>query len=192
MRGSSRAHKKHGFGTRRKHRGYPGGLGRLFGVEVEGMSPRAQVAAALAVLVPVALSGLLLVALVPSMWWIFTTYGWVAFPAFGLLLRGLTGTPAGSARVPAIRAASAHDREKEILAVLRREGEITPIHAAMGTSLSVAEAEQVLRELAEGGHLEVRTRGGGLFYALWEAGEDTGRRGLEARIGHEPHREGAA
>ena len=190
MRGSSIAHKKHGSGTRRKPWGCPGGPGRLFGVEVEGMSPRAQVLTALAVLVPVALSGLLLVALVPGLWWIFTTYGWVAFPAFGLLLRGLTGSPAGSARVPAIRA-SADDKERELLAVLRREGEITPIHAAMGTSLSVAEADRMLRGLAEGGHLEVRTRGGGLFYALWEAGEDSGRRELEARIGHEPRREGA-
>ncbi len=38
----------------------------------------------------------------------------------------------------------------------------------METSLTVAEADGMLKELAEGGHLEVRVRGGGLFYALWE------------------------
>jgi hypothetical protein len=39
--------------------------------------------------------------------------------------------------------------------------------------LTVAEADRRLRELAENGHLEVRARGGAIFYALWE---DTGRR----------------
>jgi len=43
------------------------------------------------VLAPVALSGVLLVALAPGFWWIFTTYFWVAFPAFGLLARGGLG-----------------------------------------------------------------------------------------------------
>jgi hypothetical protein len=32
----------------------------------------------------------------------------------------------------------------------------------------VGEADRRLRELAEAGHLEVRVRGGGIFYALWE------------------------
>ena len=51
----------------------------------------------------------------------------------------------------------------------------------METSLSVTEADRMLKELAEGGHLDVRVRGGGLFYSLWERdeGEDTGR--LEGR-----------
>jgi hypothetical protein len=38
----------------------------------------------------------------------------------------------------------------------------------VATSLSVEEADRRLRELAEAGHLEVRVRGGGIFYALWE------------------------
>ena len=51
----------------------------------------------------------------------------------------------------------------------------------MDTSLTVAEADRMLKELAEGGHLAVRVRGGGLFYSLWERedGEETGR--LEGR-----------
>jgi hypothetical protein len=32
----------------------------------------------------------------------------------------------------------------------------------------VAEADRMLEELAAGGHLEVRARSGGLFYALWK------------------------
>lgn len=130
----------------------------LFGLDVEDMGPRASVVTALAVLVPVALSGVFLIAVAPGLWWIFTTYGWVAFPAFGLLLRGLSGMPAG---------APADDRERELLEALRREGEISPTRAAVATSLSVAEADEMLRELAEAGHLEVRVRGGAIFYALW-------------------------
>ncbi len=47
----------------------------------------------------------------------------------------------------------------------------------METSLSVLEADVMLKELAEAGHLEVRVPGGGLFYAFWE---DTGRLAPEA------------
>jgi hypothetical protein len=68
----------------------PGGHG-LFGLDAEKMSSGARVAAALSVLVPVALSGVFLMVFVPSLWWIFTTYFWVAFPAFGLLASGVTG-----------------------------------------------------------------------------------------------------
>ena len=190
MRVGSSLSRKAMFGPRRQPWGRHGVPGRFFGLDVEGMAPRAQVAAALAVLAPVVLSGLVLVAVAPGLWWIFTTYGWVAFPAFGLLLRGLTGSAAGTARERAIHPAP-KDKEGELLEVLRREGEITAVRAAMGTSLSVAEADRMLKGLAEGGHLEVRARGGGLYYALWEAGEGHGWRELEARIGHEPRREGA-
>ncbi len=57
----------------------------FFGLETEKMSPKAQVTAALAVILPVALSGVLLVAFATNFWWIFMTYFWVMFPAFGLL-----------------------------------------------------------------------------------------------------------
>jgi hypothetical protein len=46
---------------------------------------------------------------------------------------------------------------------------MTAAGVAAETSLSVAEADRRLRALAEAGHLEVRVRGGGIFYALWEA-----------------------
>ena len=147
---------------------------------VESLGPRAQVIAALAVLGPVVLSGLFLVTFAPGLWWIFTTYGWVAFPAFGLLLRGLTGSSSLSGNRAGYT--SANDKERELLEALRREGELTPILATMGTSLTVAEADRMLKELAEGGHLEVRGRGGGLSYALWGA-ESPPRNGAVARAG---------
>lgn len=147
----------------------------FFGLDAEALGPKAQVVAALAVLVPVALSGLFLVAFVPELWWIFTTYFWIAFPAFGLLVRGVSGLSEGKVALTSARSTG----EKDLLEALRREGELTPARAALETSLSVAEADAMLTELADGGHLEVRVRGGGLFYALWEPGE--GARGLEDR-----------
>lgn len=58
-----------------------------------------------------------------------------------------------------------------MLVALVSHGEMTPAGVAAETPLSVDEADRRLRELAEAGHLEVRVRGGGLFYALWEAKE---------------------
>jgi hypothetical protein len=56
---------------------------------------------------------------------------------------------------------------------LREHGELTPVRAATETSLSVDEADRMLRELAAGGHLEVRASSGGLFYSLWGNKEAT-------------------
>lgn len=138
--------------------------GHFFGLEVGKLGPKAQVIAALSVLAPVALSGLLLVAFVPGLWWIFTTYGWVAFPAFGLMVRGLAGlAEAGTEKVPA------EAKERELLRALGEHGELSPARAAIETSLTVSEADAMLKGLAEAGHLEVRVRGGGLYYALWRA-----------------------
>jgi hypothetical protein len=154
---------KHGLW---RHRGGREFLGR----DVEKMSPGARISAALAVLVPVGLSGVFLVAFLPSLWWIFTTYFWVAFPAFGLLTSGMAGLgEGGSARV------SEEERERELLEAIRESGEISAAGAAARTSLTVAESDRRLKELAENGHLEVRARGGAILYALWGEGRETGR-----------------
>lgn len=138
----------------------------FFGLEVERLGARARVAVALAVLAPVALSGVLLVVFAPGVWWIFTTYFWVAFPALGLLGSGLAGM--GGERVERAERAAAMDPERELLVALLAHGEMTAAGAAAETSLSVQEADRRLGELAEAGHLEMRVRGGGIFYALWE------------------------
>src|SRR5215208_1197288 len=148
------------------HRGGREFLGR----DVEKMSSGARISAALSVLVPGGLSGVFLVAFVPSLWWIFTTYFWVAFPAFGMLTSGIAGLGEGGA----VRI-SEEQRERELLEAIREGGEISAAGAAARTSLTVAEADRRLKELAENGHLEVRARGGAIFYAMWGDGQETAR-----------------
>ncbi len=182
-----------GFGVRRGHWGHHAGHshhrhghGRhrrdhFFGLDAEKMGPGAQVAAASSVLAPVALGVIFVAAFVPQMFWLIFVFGWMIFPAFGLLVRGLAGMTQIQESRPA--RASVEDGERELLLALRRNGELTPVGVASETSLSVTEADRRLRELAEGGHLDVRVRGGGIFYALWESGPrddltepETGRR----------------
>jgi hypothetical protein len=143
----------------------------FFGLDVERMSPRAQLTTALAVLIPVAVAGVAVLTLFSGFWWLIFVFGWMIFPAFGLLVRGIAGLSEEKKELPA-----GNGRERELLEALREHGELTPAQAAMETSLSVAEADRMLKELAEGGHLDVRVRGGGLFYSLWERedGEEAG------------------
>jgi hypothetical protein len=141
----------------------------FFGLDIASMSPRAQVTASLAVLIPVAVGAVLVFTLVPWLWWLIFVFGWMIFPAFGLLVRGVAGIAEDRTALPA-----GNSKERELLEALRTRGELTPAEAAMETSLTVAEADRMLRELAEGGHLEVRVRGGGLSYSLWER-EGAGR-----------------
>jgi hypothetical protein len=70
------------------------------------------------------------------------------------------------------------NKERELLSAIRDNGgNITPAEAAMETSLTVREADQMLSELAGGGHLAVESKEGSLFYALPR------RRGGEIRSG---------
>jgi hypothetical protein len=146
----------------------------FFGLDIERMSPRAQLTASLAVLIPVAVGAVLVFTLVPGLWWLIFVFGWMIFPAFGLLVRGVAGLSEGEGRT---ELPAGNSKERELLGALREHGELTPAQAAMETSLTVAEADRMLKELTEGGHLDVRVRGGGLFYSLWERedGEGVGR-----------------
>jgi hypothetical protein len=85
-------------------------------------------------------------------------------PAIVLSVRGLAGLVEGRSG----RALDRDLKEKELLEVLARHGEVTAARAALETSLSVAEADRMLSELAKDGHVEVRAREGRLGYALWD------------------------
>ncbi|HET7478905.1 MAG TPA: hypothetical protein VFJ72_05245 [Rubrobacteraceae bacterium] len=79
-------------------------------------------------------------------------------------VRGVAGGVGDRARGPVDEGL----KEKEILKVLARHGEVTPARAALETSLGVSEADRVLSKLAKDGHVEVRAHEGSLGYALWE------------------------
>ena len=162
--------------SEQKPRRRRGGSDDFFGLDVENMSSRAQVTASLAVLVPLAAGAVLLFGLVPHLWWLIFVCGWMIFPAFGLLVRGVAGLSEGGTKLSA-----ANSKERELLEALRERGDLTPAEAAMETSLSVAEADEMLKGLAEGGHLQVRVRGGGLSYSLWEVEDDRAAGQLEGR-----------
>ena len=136
----------------------------FFGLDVEGMSPEARVAVGAAVLVPVVVAATLVLAFAGQMWWLIFTFGWAIFPAFGLFLSGIAGVLDDGRGLP-----TDAGKEHELLGALQEYGELTPARAAMETSLTVSEADGMLKGLAEGGHLEVRVRGGSLSYALWES-----------------------
>lgn len=57
--------------------------------------------------------------------------------------------------------------EKHLLMSLQEKGRsLTPVEAALRTSLTVDEAEEILSRLANRGHLLVESRDGALYYAL--------------------------
>ncbi len=57
--------------------------------------------------------------------------------------------------------------EKQLLmAIQDAGGGITPVEAALDTSLTVDEAEEILTRFADRGHLVVHSRDGALLYAL--------------------------
>jgi hypothetical protein len=56
--------------------------------------------------------------------------------------------------------------ERQLLEVMERNGEITPARAALQTFLTVEDAEHLLSDLAQKGHLDVRVEGSRLVYAL--------------------------
>lgn len=253
-----------GRSGRRRHR-HGHDPNDFFGIDVERMSPKAQVVTSLAVLIPVVVGLGLVIALSRGfLWWLVFVFGWTIFPAFALFVRGIAGLTDerprlsspdiearqldGSSRggelqnsraastpaligpktrialgivalmpalmigaqaslsepgpmillveplralicfvavllssyliVSGVRGLSdtrsqrsipaTNSGERELLNALREHGELSSARAAMETLLTVAEADEIFKRLAEGGHLDVRVRGGGMFYALWE------------------------
>jgi capsular polysaccharide biosynthesis protein len=87
----------------------------------------------------------------------------------GRTMTRAVGWPASGTRgMPAVSPVTEAAREQELLHALGRHGELTAAGAALETSLTVEEAEQVLSALAAKGHLRVKARDGGLFYSFWQ------------------------
>ena len=145
----------------------------FFGLDVERMSPKAQAVTGVVTGGLILLAAALLIAFT-NLWWLIFIFGWAVFPAFGVFARGIAGLVDTRSELPATNA-----RERELLEALQSRGELTPAQAAMETSLTVNEADEMLKDLAAKGHLDVRVRGGGLFYGLWETDSEAARKRLE-------------
>ena len=92
------------------------------------------------------------------------------FPASVLLALGLSRLEKQRRKAVSPRVG----KERELLSAMRNNtGSITPAEAAMETSLTVSDADEMLSELAAGGHLQVESSEGTLAYRL------PGRRALE-------------
>jgi hypothetical protein len=161
--------------SRRRGHHYRWDSDDFFGLDVEKMSPKAQAVTGIVTGGLILLAAALLIAFT-NLWWLIFIFGWAVFPAFGVFARGVAGLVDNRSELPASNA-----RERELLEALQSRGELTPAQAAMETSLTVNEADEMLKDLAAKGHLDVRVRGGGLFYGLWETDSEAGRR----RIGDE-------
>ena len=144
----------------------------FFGLDVEKMSPKAQAVTGVVTGGLILLAAALLIAFT-HFWWLIFIFGWAVFPAFGVFARGVAGLVDTRSEPPAANA-----RERELLEALQSSGELTPAQAAMETSLTVNEADEMLKDLAAKGHLDVRVRGGGLFYGLWESDSEAVRKRL--------------
>ena len=131
------------------------------GVEVESRSLKAQAVPGVVTGGAILLAAAFLT-LFTDLWWLILIFCWIVFPALVTFARGLAGIMESrqEERLPQ------YSKERELLEALRDRRELTPAHAAVETSLSVKEADEMLIELAEGGHLEVRVRGGALSYSL--------------------------
>jgi hypothetical protein len=113
---------------------------------------------------------LLLVGLVPltsSRFFPFFPLFWV-HPFFEMLTLRIAamrheGTPV---RVKPIPSPSKESKERALLEALECRGEITAARAPLEASLSVAQADEMLSELAAEGHIEVRGHAGTLAYAM--------------------------
>lgn len=89
---------------------------------------------------------------------------WLLIPAailIGLGLRDLNRQKDTSLPV------ADNNKERELLSAIRDNGgNIAPAVAAIKTSLSVREADEMLSELANDGHLQIEGRDGVLYYSL--------------------------
>jgi hypothetical protein len=63
--------------------------------------------------------------------------------------------------------------EKQLLLALSRSRRLTPVEAAIETSLTVDEAEEILSRLASRGHLFMESSDGALVYALPDSRQES-------------------
>lgn len=107
----------------------------------------------------------------PSIGWWLLFYGLVIAcgTAAPIALRLSKRNFAGARELTTATSATGRDEreaERRILEAIERRGNLTPARAALETTLTVAESDRLLSDLAQKGHLEVRVEGGKLVYTL--------------------------
>jgi hypothetical protein len=157
----------------RRRCGWSGDSGELWSgmeMDIERMSPKARAVTGVVTGGAILLAAALLI-LFTNLWWLLFIFCWIVFPALGTFARGVAGLVDSrkEKRLPE------NSRERELLEALKNQGELTPAHAAVETSLTVKEADGMLKELAAGGHVEIRVHGGALSYSLWDHEKDEER-----------------
>jgi capsular polysaccharide biosynthesis protein len=92
----------------------------------------------------------------------------------GLMLSTVLALPQPrplAARPPAVLRTDPHEaeriKEKKLLEALDRRGKLTAVEAALETGLTVDDANRILSDLANRGHLEFDIEGGKLLYGFW-------------------------
>ncbi len=158
----------------RRHRGWSGDSRELWshvGLDLESMSPKTQAVTDVVTGGAILLAAALLI-LFTDLWWLVLIFCWIVFLALGTFARGV----AGLVESPEEERLPQNSKERELLEALQDRGELTPARAAVETSLTVKKADEMLKELAEGGHLEIRVHGGALSYSLWDHEKDEERR----------------
>jgi ATP/maltotriose-dependent transcriptional regulator MalT len=100
-----------------------------------------------------------------------STWEWAWILAFGTAIPAAFLWQANRiliARGSAASLPTARDKEKALLGALAERGELTPVTAAMRTSLTADEAAEMLEQLAGKGYLRLRVEDGIQAYALGE------------------------
>lgn len=143
-------------------------------VDVEGMSLKARAITGVVTGGTIMLAPALLVVFT-DLWWLLFIFCWMVFPAVGTFARGVAGLMDSRQE----QQLPQNIKERELLEALRDRGELTPAQAAVETSLTVREADRMFKQLAEGGHLEIRVQDGTLSYSLWEHERRSGKGELE-------------
>ena len=98
-----------------------------------------------------------------------SAWEWAWILGFGTAIPAFFFWQASRLLIPRERLPSASNgKEKELLGALAERGELTPITAAMRTSLTADEAADMLEGLARKGYLQLRVEDGVQAYALRE------------------------
>ncbi len=98
---------------------------------------------------------------------VFTTGAAITGFPFVIAAAALLGIGANELREEKRAVSQPISQERELLSAIRdNDGVITPAEAAMETSLTVREADGMLSELANGGHLQLESYDGALYYSL--------------------------